>query len=442
MWEYLHQGGGRRIHQENVEILSSREPDAFVNPTTDFSSYCVGHSDTNQSRRSVIEDDSQRSPAVSSAAITGAAGGAPKVRIGRRLADLFIQSGQADVSSFRQWITGKTELREELEALLYSKKWKELVEEAIDLVAEDFRLLGWIEIMDLNEKYVVYPDSQFYDVDTSIYWLKQILSFNGIELDYFIKCVVSVMDKSEMKLNSIWLSGPTNAGKSLICNSVVESARFYANIMEFDERTQFPLNDAPGKRVLLINEPVIADKRIELIKNIMEGQDVAINVKHRKGITLPRTPIIISSNKDLWHYCPSEQEAILNRCHHFKCNTMDKLFDCTKKLHPLLWKTIIDYNNPNDLYYSHMSTVCMHRNWKTNFFSKLAGIESLFENNAAVLSDTYDTVHLSLKPSCKMCILSEELKFIIDPPSDVQDCVSCGAKTVYLFCSKCIHVLN
>jgi len=56
--------------------------------------------------------------------------------------------------------------------------------------------------------------------------------------------------------------------------------------MEFDELTQFPLNDAPGKRVILINEPVIADIIIELIKNIMEGQDVAINVKHRKGILL------------------------------------------------------------------------------------------------------------------------------------------------------------
>ena len=94
----------------------------------------------------------------------------------------------------------------------------------------------------------------------------------------------------------------------------------------------------------------------------MEGQDVAINVKRRKGITLPRTPNFLSFNKDLWHYCPSEQEAILNRWHYFKCNTMDKLVDCTKKLHPLLWKTIIDYNNPNGNYYSSMSTVCMHRN--------------------------------------------------------------------------------
>ena len=47
--------------------------------------------------------------------------------------------------------------------------------------------------------------------------------------------------------------------------------------MEFEERTSFPLNDAPGKRVISIN------KRIELIRNIMVGQETAINVEHKKG---------------------------------------------------------------------------------------------------------------------------------------------------------------
>ena len=62
----------------------------------------------------------------SSEAITGAAGAAPKIRIGGRLADLFIQSGKADVSQFRSWITGKQDLRQEFKALLYRKKWKDL----------------------------------------------------------------------------------------------------------------------------------------------------------------------------------------------------------------------------------------------------------------------------------------------------------------------------
>jgi hypothetical protein len=107
---------------------------------------------------------------ASSDAITGAAGAAPKIRIGRRLADLFIQSEKSDVSQFRSWITGKQDLRQEFEALLYSKKWKDLVDEAIDLVSEDFRVLSWTEILELNDKYVEFPESYFYDVETSLEW--------------------------------------------------------------------------------------------------------------------------------------------------------------------------------------------------------------------------------------------------------------------------------
>ena len=127
IWEYIHKGGGRRIHQENISILSAREPTATIGSSTDYGSYCIRRSHSGQPGWTSIEDDSQRTPAVSDAGIAGAAGGAPKIRIGRRLADLFIQSGTADISSFRQWISSKKELRQELEALLYSKKWKDLV---------------------------------------------------------------------------------------------------------------------------------------------------------------------------------------------------------------------------------------------------------------------------------------------------------------------------
>ena len=59
-----------------------------------------------------------------------------------------------------------------------------------------------------------------------------------------------------------------------------------------------------------INEPSIGPKRVELLKNAMEGQNnLAINVKNMKGITLPRTPIFMASNKDLWEFCRSEKNT-------------------------------------------------------------------------------------------------------------------------------------
>jgi hypothetical protein len=42
--------------------------------------------------------------------------------------------------------------------------------------------------------------------------------------------------------------------------------------MDFDERISFPLNGDSGKRVILINEPDIGNRKIELVKNIMEAE--------------------------------------------------------------------------------------------------------------------------------------------------------------------------
>ena len=39
---------------------------------------------------------------------------------------------------------------------------------------------------------------------------------------------------------------------------------------------------------------------------------------------------------------------------------------------------------------------------KQTFFQKLPAIDLFFYNHGEVLSDTYDTFHLSLKPSCNM----------------------------------------
>jgi len=121
---------------------------------------------------------------------------------------------------------------------------------------------------------------------------------------------------------------------------------------------------------------------------------------------------------------------------------MDELINCTKKLHPLIWKSLLENIDANDNYYSVLSIVCYHRNWKSNFFSRMSSIESLFNKNADVVSESFDAVHLSFKPSCKLCQLSHDIMNITDPPNDVTECISCGSKTVYLFCSKCIHVLN
>ena len=113
-----------------------------------------------------------------------------------------------------------------------------------------------------------------------------------------------------------------------------------------------------------------------------------------------------------------------------------------KEIHPLFWKSLIEHNNSTDKFEDVLSTICFHRNWKSSFFSRLPSIVELFNAHAHVLAETHDAIHFSLKPSCSLCQLSLKVMNIVDPQEDVNDCIACGSKTVYLFCSKCIHVLS
>jgi hypothetical protein len=168
--------------------------------------------------------------------------------------------------------------------------------------------------------------------------------------------------------------------------------------MDFDERTSFPLNDAPGKRVILINEPDIGERRIELVKNIMEGQDVAINVKNQRGVTLPRTPLVFCSNKALYHFCMQEATAIMNRCFLYTFGTFDDLIHCKKKLHPLLWLKFFE-DTPKDLTLQLLNSVVFHRNLKSELFTMNDNLKTLLKSNLELTTKPFDTVHLSLEGS-------------------------------------------
>ena len=179
-----------------------------------------------------------------------------------------------------------------------------------------------------TKKLVTFDEELFYDIETSWAWLLQILQHNNIYSELFFDSVKKIMTKSSMKINTLWLKSKSNAGKSLICNSIGRSCRFYVTLNEFDDKTQFPLNDAPLQCVLFINEPEVSARRVELLKNGMEGQENAINVKNEKGVILPRVPWLIASNHDIWEYCPEEKTALLNRCYPFDLSLLTRAVPC------------------------------------------------------------------------------------------------------------------
>lgn len=438
-WKYLHQGGGRWVCQENFHLLQSVCTSGDSTEGEDTTAHCDGLKPAPAERRLDIGLNSTTRSTITAQRSTRSTGPSGKISAGRRLADLFIESGTADQTAFRQWFALQEDLREEYEEFVYSKKWKELVDDAILIMSEDFIQKKWEEILKINNQFMHFDETFYYGINESINWLKQILLHNSISFENFVEDVKLVMNKDLMKINGIWLWGATNAGKSLIANSIVESFRFFVCVNEFDEFNQFPLNDAPGKSIILINEPSIADRRIELMKNILEGQRISINVKHKSNVSLPRTPVVICSNEPLWRFCPYERTTIENRLKTYTFKTFPLLLDCKKKLHPMLWCQLLNGSTLNLDKEIWFKKLVRHRNWNIEYFPSLQTLDALskfVDDNLHV--EISDEVHLSLKNSCYTCNLSCSLFPILDPVYDVSPCMTCNEPTQFIFCNKCI----
>ena len=81
----------------------------------------------------------------------------------------------------------------------------------------------------------------YYDVPTSKMWLEKILNWNSISMDNSTMDITNIIDKKFPKINSLWLQGPSNAGKSLLLNSIALSTRFTVCIQDFTEDNNFPV---------------------------------------------------------------------------------------------------------------------------------------------------------------------------------------------------------
>ena len=431
---YLYSGRGRRVHQENMELFNSLGPVYSEHDTTRQQPRCPGRPDSIGQFHSIGSSEIN-GPGLSQQNSSGSKPHTSKVSIGRRLANLFIQSGAAEQTSFRQWFAQQEELREEYEELVYSKRWKELVDDVVIIAAGDFLKSSWKEILTLNMEQISWDPDIYYDVPTSKLWLEKILNWNSISMDNFTMDITNIIDKKFPKINSLWLQGPSNAGKSLLLNSITLSTRFTVCIQDFTEDNNFPFNDAPGKRTLFINEPSIGPKRVELLKNAMEGQNnLAINVKNLKGITLPRTPIFMASNKDLWEFCRSEKNTLLNRLIYYPLKEFPELIHCEKQLNPNMWFDIVNNIKPET---TKMALICYHKNWKI-----LSSPDSRMAELLEKVEPTSD-IHVSYQHNCMNCNIALSVARYYDG-YNLTGCILCGENTLNdeLLCQLCINTFN
>ncbi len=202
----------------------------------------------------------------------------------------------------------------------------------------------WEEILNSTPDQYFDKNPCYLTVPESINWFEKIMAHNHIDVKEFVNNTFKVMNKILPKKNALMILGRPNGGKTLVAESISNSIVYSETLSTFNGNSAFEFQPMMNRRCCLFNEPKICDKTVEIMKCILEGCTVSIDVKFKTGQTLSRTPVILATNENLVFYTTSKtmnMEAFKARTFDYDFKPFDDLKNCNGKLHPRMWKSLI-----------------------------------------------------------------------------------------------------
>ena len=265
-----------------------------------------------------------------------------KEQLHKTLSFQLVESGATSLSHFETHLAAHN-----LHSVLVDQRYKAMCPVAWRDYADNIVSMPWRDILTLQESYA--DDGRFSDcasVQESVEWFDKYCHNNNWLAVDFVGDVKAILEREKPKKNLLLLRGQANGGKTVLAMSIVRSCLLFANLQEFNSTNNFYLQDAMHQRCILINEPRIAEDKIETFKNVSEGCPTAIEVKYEKGQILPRTPIIVTSNLPLDAYLLTnksiQSSALRARTTEYRCNPFPALKELSKQLHPLMWSRLVN----------------------------------------------------------------------------------------------------
>lgn len=148
-------------------------------------------------------------------------------------------------------------------------------------------------------------------------WIVNLLKENNIDIKDFVKKVENIFDKKKDKINGIVLEGPTNTGKSLLCNLLIYPYT-YGTASRRGDQTNFHLENLLHKSIAVMEEPRITGITVDDFKQLLGGESFQVDVKYQEKDWLIRTPTIITTNEDIGlRLSKLDREALLSRIYLF-----------------------------------------------------------------------------------------------------------------------------
>lgn len=255
--------------------------------------------------------------------------------------------------------------------------------------------------------------------------------FQGIDPLEFVESIIAVFDRRNRKMNTLYLQGSPNSGKTFIWQSIKKACRYVGEISQGTSGYAFMFQDCINRRGININEPVIDYCIIELLKQVLEGVGCFVHVKNRGDEYLRPTPIMITANGWIWNLAPGAKEAILARIFKIWSNLKPAPFlkNVKKDLHPM-WIPLflIEYARAAPVVSDFSDDECISQDIDTvdlaRTLKKVIGKEDLSIDSTKFAEPTTSTYHPTqefLKNSQTRNLVQAPLKQVFsETPSPVQ----------------------
>lgn len=178
----------------------------------------------------------------------------------------------------------------ELLLMLEGAGGNKLVEQVLNMVhikiTREFTPLTYMH--KLNSEAILTPDNK----------IVKLLNYQGYSPMMFGHWLCLLLDKKAGKQNTISFYGPASTGKTNLAKAIVNAVKLYGCVNH--QNKSFIFNDCSHKLITWWEECLMHQDWVEQAKCILGGTEFRIDRKHKDSMLLPTTPVIISTNNNIY----------------------------------------------------------------------------------------------------------------------------------------------
>lgn len=160
----------------------------------------------------------------------------------------------------------------------------------------------------------------------------------------FLKTLVNILDKKIPKLNTMFVYAPPSSGKNFFFDFVLNFFLIRGQMMNIRKGESFPYMDCVDRRVIMFNEPNIAESpaTMDTLKMLFGGDFCPAAVKFKAPTIIHRTPVFLLTNDCmLFRNVP----AFADRMVKYEWNPAPFLKSYTGYPHPKMFPSLLEKYN-------------------------------------------------------------------------------------------------